>query len=166
MSRKFLRDDLRSQTVHDCVDPFLFFRLAVTQLLSCLAVATCGRVQSFGPGLSGRCKNGFDNAGKTANCDFKSIFFYIQGQVTSPSVKLPASAYSGSDIRHFRGGFMNGIRRFWPLALLFEAKFYQKSAGRTENNPPFHDGPRASRTSSRVLRNSRCASASFAASLP
>ena len=38
---------------------------------------------------------------------------------------------------------------------------------RMENNPPVtHDGPRASRTSSRVLRNSCRASGSFAASLP
>ena len=42
----------------------------------------------------------------------------------------------------------------------------RRTQSRMENSPPFHDGPRASRTSSRVLRNSRCASASFAASLP
>ena len=42
----------------------------------------------------------------------------------------------------------------------------RRTRSRMENSPPFHDGPRASRTSSRVLRNSRCASASFAASLP
>jgi len=38
---------------------------------------------------------------------------------------------------------------------------------RTQSNgKSSHDGRRASRTSSRVLRNSRCASASFAVSLP